>query len=203
MNKAKFAIVTCLAMGTIGLAVLGCSYYQSRFFELYAAADARIGQFNLAPRIFACQDEAIVLGDSTCNDYSVSIRVREGSGEANTDDWQQDPKLIEGLSDDFMKKVADVFRADSLVLGSPGETEPIRLLPETDRYSPRRHNYFTLRFGSVDVTSWVGQLRLVLYVSVKNASDHYVPDSVIWPMMPIDTTDYGLDMLRNQVRGYE
>lgn len=203
MNRTKLAIVICLATSALVLACIGCSYYQSRYFELYTAAEARVGQFNLAPRIFACQDEAITLGDSTCNDFSISIRVREGAGKTDIDDWQQDPELIENLSDAFMEKVANVFRADSLLLGAPGGAEPIRVFPEKDRYSPRRHNYFTYRFGSLDVPSRAGLLRMVLYVSLKGDSGDYSPDSVVWPMVAVDTTEYGLEMLRNHVRGYE
>ena len=203
MNKTELAVVTCLALGAIALACLGCSYYQSRYFRSYAADEARIAQFSLAPRIFACQDEEIVLGDSTCDDYSITIRVREGAGETDADDWHQDPALVDSLSDAFLEKVAGIFRADSLLLVTQSGVEPIRLYPERDRYVPRRHNYFTLRFGSMDIPLQAGQLRLVLHVSLKNDSDTYLPDSLIWPMTPVDTTDYGLMMFRNNVRGYE
>jgi len=203
MNGIKLPPITLFALGMMVLVCLGCSYYQSRYFELYAAEEARIAQFNLAPRIFACQDEKILLGDTACDNYSVSIRVREGTGETDAESWQQDMATVDSLSDAFFNKVAEVFRADSLLLEASKGSEAILLHAETDRYLPRRHNYFTLRFGSIDIPSGTGQLRMVLHVSRRGESGRYAPDSVIWHMAPIDTTEYGLYMFRANVRGYE
>ena len=192
-----------LALAAVVLVQSGCSLFQSRYFQKYYAEEARIDQFSLAPRIFACQDESIEQGDTTCNNYSISVRVQEGSGAPERDAWKQDMVVVDSLSRAFFEKVAEVFRADSLVLFGDEETESMVLQPETKRYTPQRDNYFTLRFGSTDIPMVNGQLRVVLYVSRAGETDHFLPDSVVWLMESIDTTDYGAYMFRNTVRGYE
>lgn len=192
-----------LALAAVVLIQSGCSFFQSRYFQKYHAEEARIERFSLAPRIFACQNKVIGQNDTTCDNYFVSIRVQEGSGAPERDAWKQDMAVVDSLSELFFKKVAEVFRADSLVLYGDDETESMVLQPETDRYTPRRDNYFTLRFGSTDIPVVNGQLRTVLHVSRIGEDGHFLPDSLVWLMESIDTTDYGVLMFRNTVRGYE
>ncbi len=192
-----------LVLAVAALIQSGCASFQSRYFRRYGAQEASIEQYSLAPRIFACQDEMVEQGDTTCDNYSVSIRVVEESRKPVRDAWKQDMATIDSLSEAFFEEVAGVFRTDSLVLREEGETESIVLRPETDRYTPRRDNYFTLRFGSTDISLENGQLRVVLHVSRAGEKGHLLPDSIVWLMESIDSTDYGINMFRNSVRGYE
>ena len=76
--------------------------------------------------------------------------------------------------------------------------------PDRDNFAPRREDYFTLRFGNVDIPMETVRMRVVLHVTRPGSSkSETAPDSAVWLMERVESELRGLMFFRDNVRGYE
>jgi len=135
----------------------------------------------------------------------VSVRVEDAASQTTGVSWQSEQATIDSLADAFLDSVAAVFIVDSLVLHqTPDDNERILLSPDCDNFAPRREDYFTLRFGNVDIPLETARMRVVLHVTQPGSSESKAaPDSAVWLMERVESEFRGLMVFRNNVRGYE
>jgi len=183
----------------------GCSYFHTMYFERMDRGEVRIDRFRLTPRIFAYQDLKCPGDTPEDRDFVVSIRVEDIRSHTINYTWQAEQVTIDSLADDFLREVSSVFIVDSLVFHqTPHADERILMFPDQANFSPRREDFFTLQFGYADIPLETTRLRVVLHVSRLGPSNpRPSPDSAVWLMNRVEIHDRGLNMFRDNMRGYE
>jgi hypothetical protein len=191
-------ILASLVMAT------GCTYYHSLYFERSNKTDVRIDRFRVTPRIFAYQDQKSSSKMLEPEPFSVTVRVEVLDYDGKPESWKAGQDVIDSVSDEFLAEAAEVFTVDSLVLHQIGpENEQFLLIHDRDNLSPRRENYFTLRFGNIDLPPTTKRLRTVLHYSRHHDSGETVQDSVFWVNNRVMKSRQGIKLGRDTVRGYE
>lgn len=200
VHRAAVLLVALLLTASVG-----CSYYYNRYFERADLNEVRIDRFRLMPRIFAFQDKKGVYEQLKDYDFVVSVRVEDATSQTTGVSWQAEQATIDSLTDAFLDSVAAVFVVDSLVFHqTPDDNERILLSPDRDNFAPRREDYFTLRFGNVNIPLETVRMRVVLHVTRPGSSEsETAPDSAVWAMERVESELRGLMAFRDNARGYE
>lgn len=200
-----FSRVALILLIVIIIVGAGCATFHTRYFARSEQSEVYIDRFRLTPRIFAFQEKKGLLEDLKDHPFAVSIRLEDTQVSKSDVKWRDGQAHIDSLADEFLRVVKSTFLVDSLVLHqTPDDNDRIHLLPDRDNFSPRRENFLTLKFNEVNIPLTTTRIRAVLHVNRQaSASLGTGPDSAVWLMDRVDTLERGIDMTRDQVRGYE
>jgi hypothetical protein len=187
---------------TILVLVTGCTY-RSLYFERTDLTEQHFDQYLVRPRVFSHKettDQAVALNHKG---FNVSVRIEDTLMVASDDEWRQDAKVVDSLSQAFLKQVNDAFVVDSLVLYQlPEGSDRILLIHDGKSYSPRRDSFLTLQYGVIEIPPVTTGLRIVLYVTRPGDSGSVTSDSLLWSMNKIDEEGKGFRGLRDNAMGY-
>lgn len=200
-----FSRVAIFFLAVIIMIGAGCANFHTRYFARAEQSEVRLDRFRLSPRLFAFQEKKGLLEELKDHPFVVSIRLEDTQAPKSDVEWKDGQTVIDSLADVFLQTVRNVFVVDSLVFHqTPDNNDRIHLLPDRENFSPRRENFLTLKFDKVKIPLETTRIRAVLHVSRQaSASLGTGSDSAVWLMDRVDTLDRGMNMFRDQVRGYE
>ena len=182
----------------------GCATYHSRYYYQPVPAPRCIGTICVSARAFAYQNErgndAKWMAEDT---FYVSFRVTDKSVALTDEDIYKTPEERRVDADAFRKRIFERLSVDSLILRD-GDRNRLEALPlDTSRYTPQAANTFTLSFGWVKLPVAVTQLRATMYITRLDPGTTPAADSLLFDMSRVETHEEGVELLRDNVRGYE
>jgi hypothetical protein len=200
MSKRSIWILTALVL----VLVQGCATYHSRYYYQPRPTPRCIGTVCVAARAFSYQDEK---GNDakwlTRDSFYVSFRVADESVKLTDEDLHKSPEERQVDAKAFRMRVSSTFAIDSLVLRDGALTRLRVLAPDTSRYTPQAANTFTVNFGWVKLPVTVSHLRTAMYLTRFDLGDSPESDSLLFDMDREESHEEGVELLRDNVRGYE
>jgi len=182
----------------------GCANFHSLYFVRADQRETMIDRFRVTPRIFAYQEKQTADTVGYFAPFSVTVRVEDVASDRELESWKVGQEVINSIADGFLARAREVFTVDSMALHQPPtDNERILLVPDPDNFSPRRDNFFTLRFGEFDLPHETWHLRAVMHYHYRDQSGRMVQDSVSWEADRVKTSRRGLKLGSSSVRGYD
>jgi len=182
----------------------GCATYHSRYYYQPVPAPRCFDDVCIAARAFSYQDEKGNDEEWLARDsFYVSFRVSDEALKLTDEDIYKTPEERRADADAFRKLFFDEFTVDSLVLRGNTGGRLIALPLDTSRYTPQAANTFTLSFGWVKLPTSVTRLRAVMHLRRSDDEMTRVSDSAVFDMDREEFHDKGVQLLRDNVRGYE
>ncbi len=194
-------MVVAAVMAALLVGLASCSTFRSSYFLPSNENPVFFDHYRLTPRIFAYRESRLNAPRVVRGTYSVTIRVQDSVADLEGYEWQMTDEQLKSLSDGFLKRITDDFLVDSLVMyETPGESQPMVLLPDRTNYAPRREDFLTFKFGEITFPRETIRLRAVLHVTRLGSPPS--ADSVVFQLNRIELEDRGLLMMSNQTQGY-
>jgi|GEM_PF-4306360 len=182
----------------------GCATYHSRFYYQPEPTPRCFGDVCIAARAFSYQDEK---GDSekwlARDSFYVSFRVSDESIKLTDDDLRKSEEERRQDIDAFRQRVFRSFVVDSLVLRDNSQVRLMSLRLDTARFAPQAANTFTLNFGWVKLPESVTRMRAIIHLNRLDGGAAPLPDSALFVMDREEYHEKGVELLRDNVRGYE
>ena len=190
---------------TIGLIIQSCTTYHSRYYYQPTPKPQCFGDVCIAARAFSYQDEPGGDMDQWLarDSFYVSFRVSDETIELTDEDLRKSREERQVDAEIFRREVLKLFVVDSLVLRD-GSDERIRaMIPDTARYLPQAANTFTLSFGWIKLPMTVRELRAMMFLTRLDLGATPQADSARFDMHREEFHDRGVDLMRDNVRGWE
>ncbi len=182
----------------------GCGNFHSLYFVRSDRTETRIDRYRLTPRIFAYQEMQTTSKTAHLQPFAVTVRVDDVVSEPALESWRVGQDVINSASDGFLARAREVFVVDSFALHQVDtDNERLVLIPDSANFTPRRENYFTLRFGDIELPPETGRLRAVLHYARVDDADIPVGDSVVWTTDLVKTSRRGVRLGASTIRGYD
>lgn len=184
----------------------GCTVYNSRYYYQDPPRPQCTAGVCITPRIFAYQNQH---GDSlewkAIDSFQVSFRITDTTYHPSDEELRKAPDERRAEAAAYQQRVFSSFKVDSLVFQNRDKAMG-RLqadLPDTTRYVPQAANYLTVHFGYIHIADTVTGLRAVLHLTRLDPRVSSLSDSVVFDLIREEYHDKGVQMLRDNVRGYE